>query len=127
MQELFTQAALFTGSLVALAVGAEIIRLRCTAEAPVEALTTVEVVKIVEKTVKVFEIKTRVRGKVKRKNEVSTLTPFGTSTRYAHALSACKYDLGDARAAGDPSKKAYKKAFAKAARQEARRYEKQYR
>lgn len=117
MQELFYLAALFVGALVAFAVVAEVIRLSFTKEekeAPVEVKTKAK-------------IKARVRGKIKLKDEVSSLTPFGTSTRYAHALSACKYDLGDARAAGDPSKKAYKKAFAKAARQEARRYEKQYR
>ena len=116
MQELFFQAALSTGALVTFAVVAEVIRLRCTAEVPVEAKVPVK-----------GKIKTRVRGTVKLKDEVSSLTPFGTSARYAHALSACKYDLGDARAAGDPSKKAFKKAFAKATRQEARRYEKQYR
>ena len=115
MQELFTQIALFNLALVAFAVTAEIVRISFTKEAK-EAKVLVK-----------GKIKARVRGKIKLKDEVSSLTPFGTSTRYAHALSACKYDLGDARAAGDPSKKAYKKAFAKAARQEARRYEKQYR
>ena len=113
MQQLFIQAILFLISLVVFAIGAEVIRLSFTKE---EAKVLVKA-----------KIKTRVRGKIKLKDEVSSLTPYGTSTRYAHALSACKYDLGDARAAGDPSKKVYKKAFAKAARQEARRYEKQYR
>lgn len=116
MQELFTQIALFNLALVAFAVTAEIVRLSFTKEEAKEAKVLVKA-----------KIKARVRGKIKLKDEVSSLTPYGTSKKYSHALSACKYDLGDARAAGDPSKKAYKKAFSKAARQEARRYEKQYR
>lgn len=114
MQQLFIQAILFLITLVVLAIGAEAIRLNFTKEEAKEAKVKAK-------------IKTRVRGKIKLKDEVSNFIPYGTSKKYAHALSACKYDLGDARAAGDPSKKVYKKTFAKAARQEARRYEKQYR
>lgn len=114
MQELFYQAALFLVALVAFAIGAEAIRFNFTKEEAKEAKVKAK-------------IKARVRGKIRLKDEVSNFIPYGTSKKYAHALSACKYDLGDARAAGDPSKKVYKKAFSRAARQEARRYEKQYR